>query len=89
MTTITIDLPETVVERLSKRAETFKIDLAEMVESYVLRGIQDDDDGEEGWDPSLSPEDIAAIEEGMADAAAGRTIPHEKIMEDCRKLLAG
>jgi predicted transcriptional regulator len=88
MTTITIDLPDDVLARLSQHAQTFKTSVTELAEAFVERGIEDEDQAEQSWDPSLTLEDIAAIERGLADIAAGRTVPDAQVMEEMRKLIA-
>jgi predicted transcriptional regulator len=88
MTTITIDLPDDVLTRLSQHARTFKTSVTELAEAFVVRGIEDEDQSEQGWDPSLTPEDIAAIEEGLADIAAGRTRPWSEVRAEMQALVA-
>jgi predicted transcriptional regulator len=88
MTTLTIDLPEEVLTRLSQHAQTYKTSVTELAEAFVVRGIDDEDHTEQGWDPSLTPEDIAAIEEGLADIAAGRTRPWSEVRSEMQALVA-
>ena len=82
MTTITIDLPNDVVTRLTEQARLSRTSITELAQAFVVRGLQGEDDSEEGWDPSLTPDDIAAIEEGLADIAAGRVHSLEDVMQD-------
>jgi predicted transcriptional regulator len=85
MTSITIELSDELAAALTAKADAWRMTVAELVrdatESFLAQ------DQAEGWDPSLTREDIAAIEEGLADATAGRTVSHEAVMEEARKLL--
>lgn len=53
---------------------------AKAVEAGVWR-LKDDWDDEEVDLEDLSPEDRAAVEEGLADIAAGRTVPAEQVFD--------
>jgi predicted transcriptional regulator len=88
MTTITIDLPDDVLARLSQHAQTFTTSVTELAEAFVGRGIEDEDQTGQGWDPSLTPEDIAAIEEGLTDIAAGRTRPWAEVRAEMQALVS-
>jgi predicted transcriptional regulator len=88
MTSITINLPDDIVQRLTVQAERLKTSLADLTEAFVIRGIEDEEGAQEGWDPSLTPEDIVAIKAGLADIEVGRTIPHEIVFEELRKRLS-
>jgi predicted transcriptional regulator len=86
MITITIELPDDIATRLASHAAQLKTSVTELAEAFVVRGIEDEE--AHTWDPSLTPEDIAAIEAGLADVKAGRVVPHEVVVEDVRQLLA-
>lgn len=80
MTTITIDLPDDIAARLSQQARTFKTSVSELAEAFVVRGIEDEEQVGQGWHPSLTPDDIAAIEEGMAQAKRGEVYPLDEVL---------
>jgi predicted transcriptional regulator len=80
MTTITIDLPDDVLARLSQHAQTFKTSVTELAEAFVVRGIEDEEQVGQGWHPSLTPDDIAAIEEGMAQAKRGEVYSLDEVL---------
>lgn len=87
MTTITIDLPNDVVALLAEQARLSRTSINELAQSFVVRGLEEEEDVEERWDPSLTPDDIAAIEEGLADIAAGRVHSVEDVMLDVQLII--
>lgn len=80
MTTITLDLPEDIAARLSEQARTFKTSISELAEALVIRGLEDEEQVGQGWHPSLTPDDIAAIKEGMAQAKRGEVYPLDEVL---------
>lgn len=57
--------------------------LDQAVEAGVW-GLQDHWDDEAVELDDLSPEDRAAVEEGLADIAAGRTVPAEQVFAELK-----
>jgi predicted transcriptional regulator len=93
MTTITIELPDDLAARLTEQASAAQTSLEQFV-AGLLAGNADADDWVEdppsaGWDASLTPEDIAAIEEGLADAAAGRVRPWDEVRPELQRIAGG
>lgn len=86
MTTITIDLPDDLLARARVHADTLRISVAEMLEMTLVEKL--DRGGTGQWDPSLTPEDIAAIEEGLTDIAAGRTRPWAEVRAEMQALVS-
>lgn len=80
MTTITIDLPDDIAARLSHQARTYKTSVSELAEAFVVRGIEDEEQIGEGWHPSLTPDDIAAIKVGMAQAKRGEVYSLDEVL---------
>jgi predicted transcriptional regulator len=80
MTTITIDLSDDFAVRLSQQARTLKTSINELAEAFVVRGIEDEEQVGQGWHPSLTPDDIAAIEEGMAQAKRGEVYSLDEVL---------
>ena len=94
MTTITIKLSDDMARRLAERAEVLAAEVQaaprladRLAGAFVARGIEEEEAVGAGWDPSLTPDDIAAIERGIADAAAGRVRPWEEVREEMRALV--
>jgi predicted transcriptional regulator len=86
MTTITIDLPDDVAAALDVKATAWKTSVSALLEGAAINLV--DEEPEAGWDSSLSPEDIEAIEAGLADAAAGRVRPWEQVRLEMRQLVS-
>jgi len=72
MTTFTLDLPDELAERL---AELPKAEVNAFAANMLTQLVQADDD----LDLELDADTIAAIEEGLDDVEAGRTIPFEQV----------
>ena len=74
-TTVTVPLSRQTEDRLTQLAETThrsrSVLAAEAIEQYVERQL----------------DIVAAIEEGLADARAGRTVPHETVMAEMRPII--
>ena len=87
MTTITIDLPDDLAVRLTQQAHAFKTSITELAEAFVIRGIEDEELIGQTWHPSLTPDDIVAIEAGIADAAAGRVYTQQAVMQELQEIL--
>ena len=74
-TTLTVDLPPEVKDRLDRLAERTRrnrsLIAGEAIADYVRRELAIIDD----------------IEEGRAEVRAGRTVPHDQVMDEIRALI--
>ena len=86
MTAITLDLPDDLLTRARERAEVMKISIVEMLQTTLIGALEPATG--DAWDPSLTPQDIAAIEEGLADIAAGRTRPWTEVRAEMQALVS-
>jgi predicted transcriptional regulator len=77
MKTLTITISDEAAQALEKAVAGGQ-HTAEEVASHVVEAAYAD------WG-DLDEEDIAAIEEGLADLEQGRTVPHDQVMADVRK----
>lgn len=77
MTTITIDLPDDLAAALGTKAKAWETSVSALLEGAAVNLVHDK--AEDSWDPSLTPEDILAIEAGLADATAGRVRPWDEV----------
>jgi predicted transcriptional regulator len=84
--TLTIEVPEALAARLAPLPESER-------QRYAIAWMQAGADAEDETDPDLSaedfpltPEDIAAIRAGIADAEAGRILDGETVLADLRRL---
>lgn len=80
MPKITIEVSDDVAAKLSAQALAVDMDVNSMLADIAIRTAALPDMG--GWDPRLSAEDIAAIKIGIAEANAGKLIPHEQVMQE-------
>jgi predicted transcriptional regulator len=78
MTTITIDLPDDIAAALAAKASEWKTSVGELLTGAAINLVEEDDDG--SWHPSLTPDDIAAIKEGMAQAKRGEVYSLEEVL---------
>jgi predicted transcriptional regulator len=78
MKTLTITISDEAAEALSKAVAGGK-HTAEQIASHVVEAAYAPD-----W-ADFDEQDIAAIEEGLADLEAGRVIPHEEVIAEVRK----
>lgn len=77
-TTIPANLDEALGRLASDRGQTKAALVRDALTEFVL-----------GEEAALSEEAfIAAVEEGLADARAGDTVPHEQVMREIEELLA-
>jgi predicted transcriptional regulator len=76
MTTITIDLPDGIATALAAKASEWKTSVADLLAGAAINLV--DDDG--SWHPSLTPDDVAAIKEGMAQAKRGEVFSLEEVL---------
>jgi len=74
MTAFTLNLPEELAARLAELPKAEVDAYAASVLTPLVNGDEEDDD----LDLELDDETIAAIEEGLDDVEAGRTIPLEE-----------
>lgn len=79
MKTLTITISDEAAQAL-ERAVAGGSHTAEQVASRVVEDAYAADFGDD-----LTADDIAAIEEGLADFEQGRTIPHEQVVAETRK----
>ena len=79
MKTLTVTISDEAAEALAK-AVAGGCHSAEQVASRVIEDAYGSD-----WSNDLSADDVAAIEEGLADFQEGRTIPHEQVVAETRK----
>ena len=75
MTAFTLNLPEELAARLAELPKAEVDAYAASVLTPLVNGDEEDDD----LDLELDDETIAAIEEGLDDVEAGRTIPFEQV----------
>lgn len=79
MKTLTITLPDEVVEKLAAHAA----ENGHSAEAWAARALEDAYD--DSWLADLSPEDRAAIEQGWEEAERGETIPHAQVVAELRQ----
>jgi predicted transcriptional regulator len=73
--TITSELDEALARLAEARGVTKAVLIREALIEFVTAEEAD-------------AEFVAAVEEGLADARAGRTVPHEQVMREMDELLA-
>lgn len=78
MKTLTITISDEAAQNLARAVEG-GAHTAEEIASHVVESAYAEDWGD------LSAEDIAAIEEGLAQADRGETIPHEQVVADMKQ----
>jgi predicted transcriptional regulator len=80
MTTLTITIPDQTAALLTDRAKETGRSVDDVVTEVVNDALDD------SWLEDLSPADRAAIEEGLAQAERGETIPpHEEVMAEMKR----
>lgn len=80
MTTITVEVNESTAEALAKAANLRRTSIPELLvdaADWFAEEVREDYDA---W----STEDVAAIEEGMAQLRRGEGIPHERVIAQIR-----
>ena len=77
MTSLTLHLPDELVERVANAAKDQGVSLETMILQLVQGSLDDDAYG-------LDEEEDLAIEEGIADMKARRWITHEQMMQELR-----
>jgi len=81
MTTITVELDEAQAARLETLAAKWQAD----VKDVLIAGVEMLTQGE--GEPSLTPEQEAAIRAGLADIEAGRLIDNTDVMREARRIV--
>jgi predicted transcriptional regulator len=75
MTIITLDVADDLAAALTQQSRAAKISLQDLGTAVLEQWVLDQNsDSKEPW----LPEDIVAIEEGLAQAKAGQTISHNE-----------
>jgi predicted transcriptional regulator len=75
MTIITLDVADDLAAALAKQSRAAKVSLQELGAAVLEQWILDQSDvHQEPW----LPDDIAAIQEGLAQSRAGQTISHNE-----------
>jgi predicted transcriptional regulator len=85
MTTITINLPDSLTSDLKAKATAWKMSLDEVLQEAAVQFILNDDSQIELT--HLMPEELVALELAQADLAAGRTVSHDEAMAHFRAAL--
>jgi predicted transcriptional regulator len=78
MRTLTIKLTDETAKKLAHHAN----ENGKSPEEWAARVVEHAYD--ESWLDDLSPEDRTAIEEGLAEADRGETIPHEQVVAEMK-----
>jgi hypothetical protein len=85
VTTLMIELSDETLRLCQLKADASRMPLEKLVADTVEAAFQPERGTHGGeWDPSLGPDDIAAIEEGLAAADRGDFVPHEEAMAIAR-----
>jgi predicted transcriptional regulator len=85
MKTFTVELEDEIAKKLSGLANVRGVSVEYLVAAgaeALADDLQDGDDLAEGH--QWSAEDIAAIEEGLAQIDRGETIPHEQVVAETK-----
>jgi predicted transcriptional regulator len=82
MTTITIDIESEVASMLSQEAQRQHLSLEQLAKAWLEERLEDVK-FENALD--LTADELAGIERGLADVAAGRVVSHEAILADLAK----
>jgi len=85
MKTFTVELDDEVVTKLSGLASVRGVSVEYLVAAGAEVIADDLQQGDELMqDHEWSAEDVAAIEEGLAQIERGETIPHEQVMAEIK-----
>ena len=85
MKTFTVELDDEVVTKLSGLASVRGVSVEYLVAAGAEVIADDLQQGDELMqDHEWSTEDVAAIEEGLAQIERGETVPHEQVMAEIK-----
>ena len=83
MKTFTVQLADDVADKLSGLADVRGVTVENLV-AVGAKALVDDIPDDDDFRRHFTPDQIASIEAGLADAAAGRTYSHEEVMSELR-----
>lgn len=79
MKTLTVTLSDETAQKLADHAA----ENGKTAEEWAARVVEDAYD--DSWWDDLTPEDRAALEEAMAQAERGETIPHKEVVAEFKQ----
>ena len=80
MTAVTVELEAELVEGLARVAGERRTSIENLIVSAAWRFLDDD----QADSDDFTPEQIAEIEEGMAQLRRGEGVPHEQVVAETR-----